>query len=391
MTRGFSSKAIRTQAERSQFREHAVPIYATSSYLFDSAEDARAHFAGEIDGPIYSRYSNPNTDEFVDKLAGMEGAETGVATASGMAAVYALFAGSLSAGDHLVSSRYVFGSTHQLITRILPRFGISHSYVDGSDPHAWKAAATNATKLFYLETPSNPRLEVIDIAAVAGAARELEIPLAVDNCFATPAIQRPLELGASLVAHSATKFIDGQGRTMGGAVLGSEELIEPIRFFARHTGPALSPFNAWILSKSLETLSLRMERHSASALALAKYLEERSEVSRVLYPGLPSHPGHDIARKQMHSGGGLVSFELSAGLDGGRRFLDSLMMISRSANLGDSRSIATHPASTTHSKLSKEERLAAGVTPGLIRISVGLEDEADIITDVEGGLSGAIR
>ncbi len=386
MTRGFSSKAIRTQAERSQFREHAVPIYTTSSFVFDSAEDARAHFAGEAEGPIYSRYSNPNTDEFVEKLAGMEGAETGVACASGMAALYALFAGTLSAGDHLVSSRYVFGSTHQLFTRILPRFGISHTYVDGSDPDAWKAATTQATKLFYLETPSNPRLEIIDIASVAGAARELGVPLAVDNCFATPALQRPLELGASLVAHSATKFIDGQGRTMGGAVLGSEELIEPIRFFARHTGPALSPFNAWILSKSLETLALRMERHSASALTLAEFLERRREVSRVFYPGLASHPGHPVARKQMRTGGGLVAFELKSGLKGGARFLDALEMISLSANLGDSRTIATHPASTTHSKLSEEERQAAGVTPGLIRISVGLEDEEDIQSDVIRGL-----
>jgi O-succinylhomoserine sulfhydrylase len=389
--RGFTTGAIRTQAERSGFKEHAVPIYATSSYVFDSAEDARARFAGEIEGPIYSRYSNPNTDEFTEKLCLMEGAESGIATASGMAAVYALFAGSLSAGDHIVSSRSVFGSTHQLFTRILPRFGISHSYVDGSDPRDWKAALLPETKMLYLETPSNPRLEIIDIAAVAGAAGEAGIPLAVDNCFATPALQRPLELGASLVVHSATKFLDGQGRSMGGAVLGSENLIEPVRFFTRHTGPALAPFNAWILSRSLETLELRMERHCSTALNLAGYLESRAEISLVRYPGLPSHPGYATALRQMSSGGGLVAFELSSGLEGGVRFLDALEMISLSANLGDSRSIATHPASTTHSRLTEEERLAAGVTPGLIRISVGLEDFEDIREDLDRGLEAAGR
>ena len=389
--RGFTTGAIRTQAERSGFREHAVPIYTTSSYVFDSAEDARARFAGEIEGPIYSRYSNPNTDEFVQKLCQMEGAETGIATASGMAAVYALFAGSLSAGDHIVSSRSVFGSTHQLLTRILPRFGISHSYVDGSDPALWRAAVRPGTRLFYLETPSNPRLDILDIAAVAGAAEEAGVPLTVDNCFATPALQRPLELGAHLVVHSATKFLDGQGRSMGGAVLGSESLIEPVRFFARHTGPALAPFNAWLLSRSLETLELRMQRHCDSALKLAKFLEERGEVGLVLYPGLPSHPGYEVASRQMSSGGGLVSFELAAGLEGGRRFLDALRMISLSANLGDSRSIATHPASTTHSKLSEQERREAGVTPGLIRVSVGLEDVEDIRDDLERGLEAAGR
>jgi len=378
----FETQAVRTQSERSHFREHATPLYLTSSFVFDDAEQARALFADEIKGNIYSRFSNPNTTEFIDKLCLLEGTEDGIATASGMAAMYISMAALLRAGDHVVASRSIFGSTHQILNTIFSRYNISHSYADLNDPSSWEKLIRPNTKLFFVETPSNPALDLIDLAWIGKLAAKHKIILNVDNCFATPYLQNPAKWGAHLVTHSATKFIDGQGRVIGGAVLGKKELIKEVRFFARHTGPSLSPFNAWVLSKSLETLAVRMDRHCATALALARWLEKREEVKYVKYPFLPSHPQYKLAKKQMRLGGGMVTFEIKGGINRGRKFLNSLKMLSHSANLGDTRSIATHPASTTHSKLSEAERLAVGITPGLIRISVGLENPKDILTDI---------
>jgi O-succinylhomoserine sulfhydrylase len=375
--------AIRTQSPRTAEREHSVPLFLTSSFVFDSAEQARALFADEIAGNVYSRYSNPNSDELVRKLLALEGAEDGLATASGMAAVFAVLGGLLSAGAHVVASRAVFGSTHQLLTRLLPRWGIETTYVDASAPlGAWDTAIGPRTRLVLVETPSNPGLELVDLRAVGALAASRGVPLVVDNCFATPVLQRPLELGASLVIHSATKFLDGQGRTLGGAVLGDAGLVEEIRFFARHTGPAISPFNAWILSKSLETLALRMARHTASALDLARRFEGAPGVREVRYPFLPSHPQHGLARAQMDGGGGIVVLVLEGGVERARRFLDALELCSHSPNLGDTRTIVTHPTSTTHSKLTEEERLRVGITPGLVRVSVGLEHPDDLAADL---------
>jgi O-succinylhomoserine sulfhydrylase len=384
--------AVRTQAPRGPEREHSVPLFLTSSFVFDSAEQARALFADEEVGNVYSRYSNPNSDELVRKLCALEGAETGIATASGMAAVFASFAALLSSGDHVLAARALFGSTHQLLTRLLPRWGITSSYVDACASDAeWEAEIRPETKLLFVETPSNPGLELIDLESLAGICRRRGVLLVVDNCFATPYLQRPLDFGADLIVHSATKFIDGQGRTLGGAILGPEELLADIRFFARHTGPAISPFNAWVLSKSLETLGVRMDRHSESALTLAHRFEGHPEVEQVRYPFLESHPQHALARRQMRSGGGIVVLVVRGGIDRARRFLDALELLSHSPNLGDTRSIVTHPASTTHSKLSEEERRQVGIVPGLIRISVGLEHPDDIIADVEQALLRSAR
>jgi O-succinylhomoserine sulfhydrylase len=383
----FETEAVRTQAERSPQREHSVPLYMTSSFVFENAEQARAMFADEIPGSIYTRFSNPNVDEFVRKMALLEGAEDGVAFASGMAAVFAGFAAFLSKGDHVVSSRAVFGSTHQILTRILSRFGVEHTYVDQRDVSQWKAAIRPQTKMLYLETPSNPGLEIADLEALGGLAKERGLILNVDNCFATPYLQKPVEFGAHLVTHSATKFIDGQGRAIGGVVVGDKKLIADLRFFARHTGPSLSPFNAWIFSKSLETLAVRMDRHGANALALAEHLEKSPGVERVIYPFLPSHPDYALARKQMRGGGGIVSFLVAGGLERARRLIDCVEMLSHTANLGDSRTIITHPASTTHSKLTEEERLAVGIYPGLLRVSAGLEHSSDIIAVLDAALS----
>ncbi len=385
-SKAFETQAIRLQTERSSHREHSVPIYATSSYLFDDAEHARALFAKEVEGNVYSRYSNPNNDEFVQKLCALEGAEAGIATASGMAAMFISLASFVKAGDHIVACRSVFGSTHQILTQLLPRWNVSFTYVEGANMDEWEAAITPTTKMFFLETPSNPGLTVFDISAISKIAHQHGILVNVDNCFATPYLQNPIALGADIVTHSATKFIDGQGRTLGGAVLSSKELIEEVMFMSRHTGPAMSPFNGWVLSKSLETLAVRMDRHCSNALALAKFFEDQPAISKVYYPYLASHPNVDLARQQMRQGGSLVTFELKSGLDGGRTFLDQLSMISLSSNLGDSRTIATHPASTTHSKLTEEERNAVGIMPGTIRISVGLEHIDDIIDDVEAAL-----
>lgn len=390
-TKHFETDAIRLQQEKTQYREHSVPLYLTSSFVFEDAEQARALFADEIPGNIYTRFSNPNTTEFIEKLCHLEGTEDGIATASGMAAMYLSMASLLKSGDHVVASRSVFGSTHQIFTVLFPRFGVTHTYVDINDgKEVWEAAIRPNTRMIFVETPSNPALDIIDLEWLSKLATRHNAILNVDNCFCTPYLQNPARWGAGLVTHSATKFIDGQGRVIGGAVLGRKDLIKEVRYFARHTGPSMSPFNAWILSKSLETLAVRMERHCENALKLAQYLEGHDQVSIVKYPFLPSHPQHDLAKKQMRHGGGVVTFEVKGGLEQGRKFLNSLTMISHSANLGDVRSIATHPASTTHSKLSDAERAAVGITPGLIRVSAGLEHIDDIIADIDQAIKASI-
>ena len=377
------TKAIRTQTERTQEMEHSTPLFLTSSFCFDNAEDMRAAFADETDDNIYSRFSNPNVKELVDKVCALEGAEAAYATASGMSAVFASFMALMKKGDHLLSCNAIFGSTHTVITKFLPKYGIDSSYVSAAaDAATWEAAIRPNTRMIYIETPTNPGLDIIDLEMVAKLAKKHNIILNVDNCFATPIGQRPLDLGADLVVHSATKWMDGQGRVLGGVVAGKAGLIKDIYLFCRSTGPSLSPFNAWIISKSLETLDVRMERHSANALKLAHALEGHAKISWLKYPFLPSHPQHNIAIKQMKNGGGVVCFELKGGLESGRRFLDSLEMLSLTANLGDTRSIASHPASTTHAKLTEDERLSVNITPGLIRISTGLEHVDDIIQDI---------
>lgn len=386
MKKKFETLAIREQAARSQHREHSVPVYLTSSFVFDSAEHGQALFAGDAEGNVYSRYSNPNTDEFIRKICELEGTEDGIATASGMAAVFVSLAGLLNSGDHVLVARAIFGSTHQILTQLLPRWNISHTYIDATLTDKWKAALRPETRMLFLETPSNPGLELIDLEFAGKFAKENNLILNVDNCFATPYLQQPVPYGADLVVHSATKFIDGQGRTLGGVVAGKAELIEKLRFFARHTGPALSPFNAWVLSKSLETLAVRMDRHCENALELARFLEKQPEITRVRYPFLPSHPQYTLARNQMKQGGGVLVFDFSSGFNAARNFIDRLQMLSISSNLGDTRSIVTHPASTTHSKLTEEERQAVGITPGLVRISAGLEHIDDIISDVAQAL-----
>ena len=383
----FETLAIRTQTPVSAEREHSVPLYLTSSFRFDDAEHARALFTEEIAGNIYSRYANPNTDEFIRKLCLLEGAEDGIATASGMSAVFTAIAARVSAGDHVLASRALFGSTHQLFTRILPKWGVTSDYADASDPTSWARLVRPTTKLIFIETPSNPGLELLDLRWLGEFASARGIPLVVDNCFATPYLQQPLALGANVVIHSATKYIDGQGRALGGAIVGDASYITDCRFFARHTGPAMSAFNAWLLSKSLETLAVRMDRHCANALALAQHFEGHPALSAVRYPFLPSHPQHDLARAQMQQGGGIVALELRGGLLAGQAVLNGVRMVSHSANLGDTRTIITHPASTTHSKLSAAERSAVGISDGLIRVSVGLEHVSDIIADVEQALA----
>ncbi len=382
----FETDAIRTQLERTSYREHSVPLYLTSSFVFEDAEQARALFADEIPGNIYTRFSNPNNTEFIDKLCLLEGTEDGIATASGMAAMYCSMAALLKAGDHVLASRSVFGSTHQILNTLFPRFNISHTYVDLNNPSSWESMILPNTKMIFVETPSNPALDIIDLEWLGKLANKHQLILNVDNCFATPYLQNPAKWGAHLVTHSATKFIDGQGRVIGGAILGKKELIKEIRFFARHTGPSMSPFNAWVLSKSLETLAVRMEQHCQNALAVATYLQVHGEVEYVKYPFLSSHPNYELAKKQMRLGGGIVTMEVKGGIERGRKFLNALKLLSHSANLGDTRSIATHPASTTHSKLTESERLAVGITPGLIRLSVGLENVQDIITDINQSL-----
>jgi O-succinylhomoserine sulfhydrylase len=383
----FETQAVRTQADKTSYREHSVPLYLTSSFTFEDAEQARALFADEIPGNIYTRFSNPNTTEFIDKLCLLEEAEDGIATASGMSAMFTSMAALLKSGDHVLASRSLFGSTHQILTMIFPKWGITHSYADIDKPETWEALIRPNTRMIFVETPSNPALDMIDLEWLGRLATKHKLILNVDNCFATPYLQQPTKYGAHLVTHSATKFIDGQGRAIGGAIVGKKELIKEIRFFARHTGPSMSPFNAWILSKSLETLAVRMERHCDNAHKIAAYLENHPDVERVIYPFLPSYPQYELARKQMRLGGAIVTVIVKGGVERGRRFLNALQLLSLTANLGDTRSIATHPASTTHSKLSDADRAAVGILPGLIRISAGLEHVDDIISDIKQALN----
>jgi O-succinylhomoserine sulfhydrylase len=382
----FETDAIRFQTPATGEREHSTPLFMTSSFTFESAEQARAMFASEMEGNVYSRYSNPNTDEFITKMCRLEGAESGVATASGMAAIFGCLGGLLSQGDHILASRSLFGSSHQILSQILPRWGITFTYADTGEPERWESLIRSNTRMLFLETPSNPGLDLIDLEWAGKLASAHNLIYVVDNCFATPYLQRPMEYGADIVLHSATKFIDGQGRAIGGVILGSETYMEAIRFFTRHTGPALSPFNAWLFSKSLETLAVRMDRHCDNSERVAEFLGRHSAVHFVKYPHHPGHPQYELARKQMKRGGGVVCFEIDGGYDRATSFIDRIEVLSRTANLGDTRTIVTHPASTTHSKLSEEERQAVGITPGLIRIAVGLEHADDIINDIEQAL-----
>lgn len=382
--------AIRTQMRKSPQAEHSVPVYLTSSFTFEGAEQMRAAFADELPRYIYSRFTNPNVEELVEKVRRLEGAEAGHATASGMAALFATIGALLQVGDHIVAGRALFGTTHTLLTKWLPRFGIAHTLVDlASGIEAFDRAITSATKMILVETPTNPGVEIADLDALGTLARERDLLLVVDNTFATPVLQKPLHHGAHLVFHSATKFMDGQGRVMGGVVVGPEKLLSEIRLFCRTTGPSLSAFDAWVLSKGIETLALRVERQSANALALAERLEANAGVQSVRYPFLASHPQHALARRQMRGGGAIVAFEVAGGLERGRRFLDALRMCSLTPNLGDTRTIATHPASTTHSKLTDEERACVGITPGLVRVSVGLESPEDVAADIEQALAAS--
>lgn len=381
------TEAIRIRTESTEVREHSSPVYFTSSFCYDDAEQMRAIFADEKEGYIYSRFSNPTVQEFTDRLAALEGTETGFATASGMSAIFASFLSFLKKGDHLLVCNAIFGSTHGVITKFLPKYGIEYTYVRTDDPASWEAAIRPNTKMFFLETPTNPGLDIVDLAAAGALCRKHNILFNVDNCFATPIGQTPIDFGADLIVHSATKWLDGQGRVLGGAVLGKKELIHEIYLFCRSTGPSLSPFNAWLLSRSLETLDVRMERHCNNALYIAQQLEKHPKIASLRYPFLPSHPQYEIAKRQMKNGGGIVCFELAGGLEAGRKFLDNLQMLSLTANLGDTRSIASHPASTTHAKLTDQERAAVGITPGLIRISVGLEHRDDILNDIKNGLA----
>ena len=382
----FETLAIRTQTERTQFLEHSTPLYLTSSFVFEDAEDMRASFTEEKQRNIYSRFTNPNTSEFVDKICKMEGAESGYAFATGMSAVFSTFAALLNAGDHIVSARSVFGSTHGLFTKFLPKWNITTSYFKINEVDKVESLIQPNTKILYAESPTNPAVDILDLELLGKIAKKHNLLLVIDNCFATPYLQNPIKFGADLVIHSATKLIDGQGRVLGGVTVGSAELIREIYLFSRNTGPALSPFNAWVLSKSLETLAVRVDKHCENALKVAEFLEKHPQISLVKYPFLKSHPQYEIAKKQMKLGGNVVAFEVKGGLDKGRAFINKIKLCSLSANLGDTRSIVTHPASTTHAKLSQEDRLQTGITDGLVRVSVGLENVADIINDLEQAL-----
>ena len=380
--------AIRTQTPRTGEMEHSTPMFLTSSFCYNSAEEMAAAFQDDsLDINIYSRFANPSVDEFVAKVCALEGAEDGMGTATGMAAIFGTFMTFLSKGDHLVSASAIFGSTHTIITKMLPRWGIEHSYFDMTRPETIEALIQPNTKMLYVETPSNPGLDIIDLKLVGEICKKHKILFVVDNCFATPAVQQPIKYGADLVIHSATKFMDGQGRVLGGVVVGRKDLIYPLYLFIRSTGPSLSAFNAWVLSKSLETLFVRMEKHASNALEFAQAMQNNPHISLVKYPFLPSHPQYDIARAQMSNGGAIVTFEVKGGVERGRKFLNALEWLSVTNNLGDSRTIVSHPSSTTHAKLSEAERLAVGITPGLVRVSVGLEAVSDIIADVEQALS----
>lgn len=382
----FETDAIRTQLERSQYLEHSTPLYLSSSFVFEDSEDMRASFTEEKERNIYSRFTNPNTSEFVDKICKLEGAEAGYAYATGMSAVFSTFAALLKAGDHIVSAQSVFGSTHALFTTYLPKWNINTSYFKINEVDKIERLIQPNTKILYAETPTNPGVDILDLEVLGNIAKKHNLLLVIDNCFATPYLQNPIQFGADLVIHSATKLIDGQGRVLGGVVAGRADLIREIYLFSRNTGPAMSPFNAWVLSKSLETLAVRLDRHCENALKVAEFLETHPNVSMVKYPFLKSHPQYEIAKKQMKQGGNIVAFEIKGGIDSGRKFLNTIKMCSLSANLGDTRTIVTHPASTTHSKLSEADRLEVGITDGLVRVSVGLEHVKDIIADLEQAL-----
>jgi O-succinylhomoserine sulfhydrylase len=383
---GFETEAIRTQIERSQYQEHSVPLYVTSSFVFHDAEDMRASFAEEKERDIYSRYGNPNITEFVEKICKMEGAEAGQAFATGMAAVYSTFAALLNAGDHIVSASSVFGATHTLFTKYFPKWNIETSYFNVHEPETIESFIKPNTKIIYAESPTNPAVDILDLEYLGAIAKKHNLILIIDNCFATPYIQNPIKFGAHLVIHSATKLMDGQGRVLGGVTVGNKDLIREIYLFSRITGPSLSPFNAWVLSKSLETLAVRLEKHCQNAEKVALFLESHQNVNSVKYPFLKSHTQYDVAKKQMRLGGNVVAFEIKGGIEAGRIFLDKIQLCSLSANLGDTRTIVTHPASTTHSKLSAEERFAVNITDGLVRISVGLETVEDVIADLNQAL-----
>jgi O-succinylhomoserine sulfhydrylase len=378
--------AVHAGTVRSQFGEHSEALFLTSSFVFENAAQAAARFIGEQPGNIYSRFTNPTVTMFEERLASMEGAEQCVATASGMSAILACVMGVLKAGDHIVASRSLFGATVNLFNNIIKKFGVETTYVSATDVAEWKAAVRPNTKLFFLETPSNPLTEISDIAAIAAIAKSCGALLAVDNCFCTPLLQQPFALGADIVIHSATKYLDGQGRVLGGAVLGSKKNMESVYGFLRTAGPTMSPFNAWIFLKGMETLKIRMDAHSANALALARWLETQANVARVFYPGLPSHPQHALAMKQQKTGGGIVSFEVKGGKVAAWRVIDNTKLLSITANLGDTKTTITHPASTTHARITPEARAAAGITDGLIRIAVGLEAVVDIQNDLARGL-----
>ncbi len=382
----FETEAIRTQSERSHFSEHSTPMYITSSFVFDDGEDMRASFAEEKEKNLYSRFSNPNTTEFVDKIVQMEGAEIGYAFATGMAAIFSTFGALLSSGDHVVSCRSVFGSTHTLFTKYLPKWNIETSYFKVDEVNKIESLIQSNTKILYAESPTNPAVDILDLELLGQIAKKYNLLLVIDNCFATPYLQKPIEFGADIVVHSATKLIDGQGRVLGGVAVGKSDLIREIYLFSRNTGPAMSPFNAWVLSKSLETLAVRVEKHCENALKVAKFLENHSNVNWVKYPFLKSHPQYEVAKKQMKLGGNIVAFEVIGGIEAGRKFLNTIKMCSLSANLGDTRTIVTHPASTTHSKLDEKDRLEVSITDGLVRISVGLEHIDDIINDLDQAL-----
>jgi len=386
MANHFETDAIRTQIERTAFDEHSTPLFLTSSFIFEDAEDMRASFAEEKSKNIYSRFTNPNTSEFVEKMCLLEGAQAGHAFATGMAAIYSTFAALLNSGDHIVSASSVFGSTHTLFTKYFPKWQIETSYFSVENPTAVEKLIKPNTRILYAETPTNPGVDILDLEYLSEVAKKHNLLLIIDNCFATPFIQTPIKFGADLVIHSATKLIDGQGRVLGGVTVGRADLIREIYLFARNTGPAMSPFNAWVLSKSLETLAVRVTQHCKNAKKIAKFLEKHPAVNQVKYPFLKSHPQYEIAKKQMKLGGSIIAFEIKGGLEAGRKFLNQIKMCSLSANLGDTRTIVTHPASTTHSKLSLEERLAVGITDGLVRISAGLEHVEDIVKDLEGAL-----
>lgn len=386
MSHRLETKAIRTQMERSQFMEHSTPLHLTSSFVFEDAEEMRAAFAEEKERNIYSRFTNPNTSELVEKVADMEGAEDGVSFATGMGAVFGTFAALLNSGDHIVSARAVFGSTHTLFTKFLPKWNIETSYFNVEEIDTIEALIQPNTKIIYAESPTNPGVAILDLAYLGEVAKKNNLILVIDNCFATPYLQQPIKFGADIVIHSATKLIDGQGRVLGGVTVGRKELIREIYLFARNTGSALSPFNAWVLSKSMETLPVRVDRHCQSALTIAEFLEDHPKVNWVKYPFLKSHPQYALAKKQMSQGGSIIAFEVKGGLPAGQRFFDSIKLLSLSSNLGDSRTIVTHPASTTHSKLSPKDREAVGITDGMVRLSIGLEHPEDIQNDLAQAL-----